>query len=132
MPTFSRAFAGFVLSGLMTASVIAPAQAITFEHLPLPKAADVERVQYRDNPPGLWKGYRGATAPRSGYRRHSDGFWYPLSAFGARPLPRTPDAERSTRNPSRQERCAERYRSYRAFDNTYQPLIGPRQKCGSP
>ncbi|MFC4625372.1 BA14K family protein [Daeguia caeni] len=28
--------------------------------------------------------------------------------------------------------CTERYRSYRASDNTYQPLTGPRTRCVSP
>lgn len=30
------------------------------------------------------------------------------------------------------EWCAERYRSYRAADNSYQPLSGPRKQCQSP
>jgi hypothetical protein len=28
--------------------------------------------------------------------------------------------------------CASRYRSYRAYDNTYQPYNGPRRQCNSP
>jgi hypothetical protein len=28
--------------------------------------------------------------------------------------------------------CYDRYRSYRAYDNTFQPLRGPRQRCYSP
>jgi hypothetical protein len=28
--------------------------------------------------------------------------------------------------------CYDRYRSYRAYDNTYQPLRGPRRECRSP
>jgi hypothetical protein len=30
---------------------------------------------------------------------------------------------------SHQQYCASKYRSYRAYDNTYQPLNGPRQQC---
>jgi hypothetical protein len=30
---------------------------------------------------------------------------------------------------SHQQYCASKYRSYRASDNTYQPLNGPRQQC---
>ncbi|RFC68172.1 MULTISPECIES: BA14K family protein [Mesorhizobium] len=30
------------------------------------------------------------------------------------------------------EWCAERYRSYRAADNSYKPLSGPRKQCQSP
>ena len=28
--------------------------------------------------------------------------------------------------------CYARYRSYRAYDNTYQPYNGPRRQCSSP
>ncbi|MFD2258907.1 BA14K family protein [Chelativorans composti] len=28
--------------------------------------------------------------------------------------------------------CAQRYRSYRAYDNTFQPYNGPRRPCRSP
>jgi hypothetical protein len=28
--------------------------------------------------------------------------------------------------------CYDRYRSYRAWDNSYQPYGGPRQQCYSP
>ncbi|MBN8934661.1 MAG: BA14K family protein, partial [Rhizobium pusense] len=28
--------------------------------------------------------------------------------------------------------CANRYRSYRAYDNTFQPYNGPRRQCVSP
>ncbi|TIX44290.1 MAG: BA14K family protein, partial [Mesorhizobium sp.] len=28
--------------------------------------------------------------------------------------------------------CYNRYRSYRAWDNTFQPYYGPRQQCYSP
>jgi hypothetical protein len=28
--------------------------------------------------------------------------------------------------------CSARYRSYRAYDNTFQPYNGPRQQCRSP
>ena len=28
--------------------------------------------------------------------------------------------------------CANRYRSYRAYDNTFQPNYGPRKQCVSP
>lgn len=30
------------------------------------------------------------------------------------------------------EWCYDRYRSYRAYDNTYQPYNGPRRQCYSP
>ena len=33
---------------------------------------------------------------------------------------------------SHTEWCYNRYRSYRAYDNTYQPYGGPRRQCYSP
>ncbi|MDL2398408.1 hypothetical protein [Rhizobium mayense] len=31
--------------------------------------------------PGYWNGYHGYKYARPGYRRHSDGWWYPNKAF---------------------------------------------------
>lgn len=40
---------------------------------------------FRRGPPrdrrGNWHGFRGYEQRRPGYRRHSDGFWYPSGAF---------------------------------------------------
>ncbi|RWQ89654.1 MAG: BA14K family protein [Mesorhizobium sp.] len=36
------------------------------------------------------------------------------------------------RGDSHVEWCYSRYRSYRAYDNTYQPYYGPRRQCISP
>ncbi|CAN7263963.1 hypothetical protein LJR251_001128 [Rhizobium rhizogenes] len=60
----------------------------------------VEQVQYREGDrrrwddrrhrpnrrqphyrPGSWNGYHGYQRARPGYRRHSDGWWYPRNAF---------------------------------------------------
>ena len=70
----------------------------------------------------------------------NDGYWYPLAAFGAGALiggaiasqPRYYAAPANGINPQHYEWCASRYRSYRAFDNTFQPNRGPRQQCLSP
>ncbi|TPW28816.1 BA14K family protein [Martelella alba] len=35
-------------------------------------------------------------------------------------------------NPRHYQWCEDRYKSYRASDNTYQPYNGPRQQCYSP
>ncbi|MFC4625675.1 BA14K family protein [Daeguia caeni] len=88
--------------------------------------------------PGYWNGHRGYRYYRPGYRRGHDGWWYPLAAFGlgaaiggmlAAPPPPPP----AYRVHSRHEAwCYNRYRSYRASDNTYQPNRGPRKQCISP
>ncbi|ARM88909.1 BA14K-like protein [Rhizobium sp. CIAT894] len=40
-----------------------------------------------------------------------------------------PRAYRSTGYSSHEDYCYSRYRSYRAYDNTYQPSYGPRRQC---
>jgi hypothetical protein len=83
---------------------------------------------YRD-----WRGHRGYRYSRPGYRRHSDGWWYPLAAFGAGAIIGGAIANQPARaSGSHIQWCANRYRSYRASDNTFQPYNGPRQQCVSP
>ncbi|EEQ93584.1 BA14K family protein [Brucella intermedia LMG 3301] len=94
--------------------------------------------------PGYWNGYRGDRYYRHGYRRHNDGWWYPLAAFGAgaiiggaiaAPPPPPPPVYRAPAygySNSHVQWCYNRYRSYRASDNTFQPYNGPRQQCYSP
>lgn len=85
--------------------------------------------------PGHWNGHNGYQHSRPGYRRHSDGWWYPLAAFaagaaiiGASKQPtRAPVMSRNHVN-----WCANKYRTYRASDNTFQPNNGPRAQCYSP
>ncbi|QND52243.1 hypothetical protein HB779_10220 [Phyllobacterium sp. 628] len=43
-----------------------------------------DRFESRRERAGSWNGYRGYREHRRGYRRHSDGYWYPLGAFGGR------------------------------------------------
>jgi hypothetical protein len=90
---------------------------------------------------GWYGGYRGYSGYRGGYRYH-DGYWFPLAAFGAGALvggaiasqPRYYAAPPPSGgiNPRHVEWCSDRYRSYRAYDNTFQPNQGPRRQCYSP
>jgi hypothetical protein len=100
------------------------------------------RSQYQtNNRRGHWNGHRGQTHRRSGYRRHSDGMWYPLAAFGLgaiiggvianQPQPAPVYRGRAMSN-AHVQWCYGKYRSYRASDNTFQPYNGPRQRCYSP
>lgn len=101
--------------------------------------AVIETVQYRRRPVPrptyrYWRGHRGYNYYRRGYRRGPDGWWYPMAAFGLGaiiggmaahpPAPSITDAHIRW--------CMQRYRSYRAWDNTYQPYQGPRRICVSP
>lgn len=87
---------------------------------------------------GLLNGYKGYRYHRPGYRRHSDNWWYPREAFGAKPVPQQLPVENKTVEhkkalPIRHVRwCEQKYRSYRQKDNTFQPYYGPRRLCRSP
>ncbi|WP_110753416.1 BA14K family protein [Phyllobacterium leguminum] len=84
--------------------------------------------------PGYWGGYRGYRYYRPGYRRYNDGWWYPLAAFGlgAAIIANQPTRVVPAYGSAHVQWCASRYRSYRAYDNTYQPYNGPRRQCYSP
>jgi hypothetical protein len=124
-----------------------PASAIPLS-LPAPHAAqfhiEVQPVQYRERHwhghrrHGWYGGHRGYRHHRHGYRRHSDGWWYPLAAFGAGAVIGGAIANsnhppvRDGISPSHYDWCASRYRTYRAYDNTYVPYAGARALCRSP
>jgi len=98
---------------------------------------DVEAVQYHHRRHGWYGGHRGYRSYRHGYRRHSDGWWYPLAAFGAGAIiGGAISNERRTSyegiNPRHYDWCYARYRSYRSSDNTYVPRAGYRAECLSP
>lgn len=82
---------------------------------------------------GWYRGHRGYRHSRRGYRYH-DGFWFPLAAFGAGAIIGGAIAnDRGYQGGgSHVNWCANRYRSYRAYDNTFQPYNGPRKQCVSP
>jgi hypothetical protein len=94
------------------------------------------RHDRRDHRRGYYRGYRGYDYYRPGYRRYDDGFWYPAGAFVAGAIiggaianqPRVVVREGGDHT----QWCYNRYRSYRAYDNTFQPNNGPRQQCYSP
>ncbi len=77
------------------------------------------------------RGHRGHRNKQRGYRRHSDGWWYPLAAFGAIAAG-SAIANSADRGDRHEEWCEDRYRSYRVWDNTFQPYNGPRKECNSP
>lgn len=82
---------------------------------------------------GWYNGHRGYSERRSGYRYHN-GYWFPLAAFGAGAIigGAMQQAQPSYSGNSHTSWCANRWRSYRAYDNTYQPNSGPRRQCVSP
>jgi len=114
-------------------------------HVPITVQGQAENVQwhargndarsYRKPPRRGWhNGHRGYRDRRSGYRRHNDGWWYPLAAFGAGAvIGGAVSGSRPAMGGSRHVQwCSERYRTYRASDNTYVPRAGVRATCSSP
>lgn len=83
-----------------------------------------------------WRGHRGYRHYRPGYRRHGD-WWFPAAAFitgaivgGALASP--PRVRYRSMSSAHVAWCYDRWRSYREWDNTYQPYHGPRRECVSP
>ncbi|TPM37097.1 BA14K family protein [Mesorhizobium sp. B2-3-4] len=82
-----------------------------------------------------WNGHRGYREYHRGYRRHGD-YWFPLAAFATGALITgaivNSGNNRVYEGNSHVQWCYDRYKSYRASDNTFQPYNGPRQECRSP
>jgi len=160
--TFKKLLAGLTGAGLLLGTM-APVSASAGSFMPSAPAASNENVQHvqdrrhwRGGPRhgwdrprrgwdrprhggGYWNDYRGYRYYRHGYRRHNDGWWYPLAAFGAGAIiggaiasPPPPVYRVPAYGNSHVQWCYNRYRSYRASDNTFQPYNGPRQQCYSP
>jgi hypothetical protein len=86
---------------------------------------------YNRNGIGYYNGHRGYREYHRGYRRYND-WWFPAGAFiaGALITGAINNAQRS--GDSHVAWCYDHYRSYRAADNTFQPLNGSRRQCYSP
>ncbi len=78
-----------------------------------------------------FRGLSGYATYRDGYYRHPNGYWYPRWAFGTGEMlgDVTVGPGAPVYGMTREQWCANRYRSYRRSDNSYQPLSGPRRTC---
>ncbi|AZO30558.1 MULTISPECIES: BA14K family protein [Mesorhizobium] len=144
-----------VLSVSFAAAEIVPVNAQpTYTPLGQGLSSDVQTVQYQDwrrhrsfnrsfsrdrvysrNGDVYWRGHRGYREYHRGYRRHGD-FWFPLAAFATGALITGAIVNSQNRvyrgGDAHVQWCYDRYRSYRASDNTFQPNSGPRRQCVSP
>ncbi|WP_354532035.1 BA14K family protein [Pseudorhizobium tarimense] len=144
-----KALAATLLGAAMSFTSIAPAQALVLPAMKGSSISAVQEVQYRrdrdrnyrdrDNDRrGYYRGHRGAREYRRGYRRHSDGWWYPLAAFGAGAViggaiqGQNQGQRVRGYSSSHVQWCENRYRTYRASDNSYVPRVGVRAQCQSP
>ena len=120
-------FAAIALSALMALTSALPAGAMPTTSQPAKISSQVEQakviIKY-----GNWRGHRGYRYHRPGYRRHSDGFWYPRAAFTVRVAP----SVRVRVGGAQVRWCRDRYRSYRVSDNTYVTVGGVRRVCRAP
>lgn len=81
MKMLNLAPSAVALSALLALSSTVPALAAPVRQTQIPVPSNVEMVQNKGHA-GYWHGYRGFRTERPGTRRHSDGYWYPLAAFG--------------------------------------------------
>ena len=86
----------------------------------------------RRNGVAYYNGQRGYSQRRAGYRQHN-GFWFPAGAFiaGAIIGGAINNAQPQRVGSRHVEWCQDRFRSYRASDNTYNNGNG-RVRCVSP
>jgi hypothetical protein len=146
-----------VLSLITAFSGVAPAQAFPSTAAPgIETSRDVQPVQYYWRDRDRWEGrryYRDRYYGDRYYRRHRRGpdagaiiGGLALGAiiggalaqprytprYAPRYAPRYYAPRRYVGGNSHVNWCYARYRSYRAYDNTFQPYYGPRQQCYSP
>ncbi|WP_454684475.1 BA14K family protein [Ancylobacter moscoviensis] len=132
---------------LVTSSVV-PAMSAPWKPSGLSSpGSNVEQVRYRrgyyyNGGRHYYNGHRGYNYYRPGYRNYN-GWWYPAAAFAAgaliggaiaaQPAPAYPAPSYGAGGVNAHVQwCANRYRSYRVSDNTFQPYGAPRQQCVSP
>jgi BA14K-like protein len=132
-------FTSMTLAAAILAGAAAPAVA---GPIPIPMAkpamSDVIQVDRRDRferqgNSVFLNGNRGFRHRQRGFREYN-GFWFPEAAFlGAIIIGQALDGPRMGRRTSAHvEWCFNRYRSYRASSNSFQPYNGPRRICYSP
>jgi hypothetical protein len=84
---------------------------------------------HRHNDQTWYNGHKGYKHQRPGYRSYN-GWWFPEGAFIAGAI--ITDAMDQDDGSAHVRWCHNRYRSYRAWDNSWQPYKGPRRQCISP
>lgn len=126
---FAMAFGGLTTpsSALSQFPVIAPVDASGVTNI-----ANGDLFMRR-NGKAYYNGRRGSRERRSGYR-HYNGFWFPAEAFfGAVIINGIVQGQYRVHGSSAHIRwCMNRYRTYSARTDTFQPYEGNRRRCNSP
>ncbi len=142
-----QAVMSLLAAGTVALTSVSPASALVpVANQQVPALTETAPIQVRDhvnrnvrynneiyirNGKTYWNGYRGYREYRPGHRRHS-GFWYPGAAFSLGIILAPAVRNNVYRGNTHVNWCANRYQSYRAYDNTWQPYNGPRRICVSP
>lgn len=136
MKTKLKRLAALALASAVVLTSFVPSQAAM--PLPAPVVSGTSDLTHVDNRkrPYYYRGHRGYRHHRPGYRYHN-GYWFPLAAFATGAIiggaiATQPAPRRAGINPKHYQWCANRYRSYDSYSNTFQPYHGPRQRCYSP
>jgi hypothetical protein len=138
----SKTIAALAAAALLLLAHAAPASAISLANpaMMVGQGGISHEVSYRHGVVVVrgvdyYNGFRGVAFARPGYRFYQ-GFRFPPAAFDAgvnidrtlaHPVPPTGRLTAAHVNG-----CFAQYRSYRAYDNTFQPHGGPRKQCSSP
>lgn len=136
LSTFRAGIAAAVISGL----AVAPASAASWHMTGVaPVGSQVQQVQFgHEGAPDVrrrggryyMRGHRVYRHRRPGYRRYGD-WWVPPALFGLFVGGAIMNQQRHM-SQAHVRWCYRHYRSYREWDNTYQPYHGPRRQCVSP
>lgn len=126
----------FPVQGATASKSIVASDVLDIRDRPNKRPPNAHRPPPRPRP-GYHNGYHGSKYKKYGYRRHNDGWWYPMAAFGAGVIiggagASQPAPSYGGVNPRHVQWCTNRYRTYSAYDNTYAPRVGVRAQCYSP
>lgn len=123
------------VAGLFALGAIAPVNALPINALPGAASASSNVLLVKDHHKfrkhgnyAYFNNHRGYRHHHHGYRYYN-GFWFPPAAFITGVII---GGALSTSSDPHVRWCYNHYRSYRASDNTFQPLHGPRRACVSP
>lgn len=111
-------------AALASFTLAAPAGAMTLPGLSVPETSDVIQVHDHGHHHHHFPGHRGY----DGYYDNYDNSGVLFKSFVTGTLFRH-DAPQGYYTDDHARACASRYRSYSAYDNTYQPASGPRLQC---
>lgn len=127
-----------ILISMVTAFTgVAPAQAFPSVSVPKFEATKIQEVGHRGHG---WRGHRGYRQRHYGHRRYRHHRGNAGAIIGGLAAGAIIGGAIAAQQQPRYYRggnahvnwCHSRYRSYRAYDNTFQPYHGPRRQCRSP